>query len=129
MIIRVRKRLFIKPRFCSDCGRFCVFGESNLSTRCHECHKKHCRARKRDTRRKKRQTGQYLYTKRYASRKKKVIADHPYCALCGTTENLTCHHVGGGNNLTVLCDECHQAYEAWNNRKRNGIVRMIKEMI
>jgi hypothetical protein len=60
------------------------------------------------------------YNGQYFRKRKELIAKHPYCSLCGAVENLTTHHVGKdetGQHLTVLCSECHQAYEAWAQKK------------
>ncbi|MDQ5883067.1 MAG: 5-methylcytosine-specific restriction enzyme [Patescibacteria group bacterium] len=48
--------------------------------------------------------------------RKKKLKNGAHCLFCGTTQNLTIHHViplsqGGDNsddNLVVLCDSCHQ---------------------
>jgi len=119
MVIKVKKHLFFKPRRCPDCGKLCFTCRNWRSLRCKECHKDHARRRKYVRTRKQRKTGNYKYCRAYKRRRTKVIAEHPYCALCGGVDNLTTHHVGGGDTyLTVLCDECHQAYERYNNKRK-----------
>ena len=56
----------------------------------------------------------------YRKKQKKIIAEQKWCQLCGSTKNLTAHHVGGREDLGLvcLCHECHQAYESWNRRKK-----------
>lgn len=125
MIIKVRKGLVIKPRICPDCGRFCLFAPHPLSIHCKYCserknrHKKHLKYRQK--RKLLIRNKDYKYDNAYQKARKKAIRDHPYCALCGSTQDLTTHHIGGGSDnskLTVLCYECHQAYEAWNQRRQ-----------
>ena len=62
--------------------------------------------------------------KKKDARRKRVIEAHPYCALCGTTKQLTTHHVGGMKHLTVLCEPCHSNYE--RQRQKRLIMRGIK---
>ena len=124
MAVRIKKKLFIKPRICPECGRFAIFGTWWTSQRCHKCHE--VRKRKKKTarnhlkRKLNRKQHGFKYGSAYQSARKRTINAHPYCALCGATDNLTTHHVGGGDdihNMTVLCDECHQAYERWHKKK------------
>lgn len=119
MIIRIKKKLYFKPRLCPDCSKVCIFCKNYRSERCKDCHKGHERIRKRLKRQTQRQMNLYKYGNNYQRRRKKAIQAHPYCALCGTADELTTHHVGGDcDYLTVLCDECHQAYERWNNKRK-----------
>jgi len=124
MVIKIKKKLYFKPRFCPECGKVCLFCRHYLSLRCGECHKEHNRRRKNRNKHIKQRTRKKLglskYTSNYQRRRKREIKQHPYCSLCGTDQNLTTHHVGGGcDHLTVLCDECHQAYERWNNKRKD----------
>lgn len=54
--------------------------------------------------------------------RRRVISKLKRCQLCGTTENLTAHHIGGSTELglTCLCETCHRAYENWNRERRNS---------
>lgn len=128
MVVRIRKHLYLKPRHCPDCGKICLFCRCYKAERCGDCHKrKRDRVRRRLRRYVARHADNYKYDKSYWRRRRRILKEHPYCALCGATENLTTHHVGGGDeHLTVLCDECHQAYEKYNNkRKDKGCIRKI----
>lgn len=123
MVIRIKKKLYFKPRLCPDCGKPCLFCKCHLSQRCKRCHKKH--DKKRHNRRGhikrciSRKRGLTKYTHKYQRIRKRLIKEHPYCALCGSEIRLTVHHVGGGcEHYTVLCDDCHQAYERWNNKRK-----------
>lgn len=136
LIIRIKSRCFLKPRFCPDCRKFCLFIDHPRGCRCKECHKKHRRLVRITRKRTQKMLGTYKYNNDYLRKRKKLIANHPYCALCGQCENLTVHHVGGVNNglYTVLCDECHQAYEKYKNqaqhiRKLDREVRKLKSIL
>lgn len=123
MVIRIKKKLYFKPRLCPDCGKLCLFCKCHLSQRCKRCHKIHDKKRhNRHSHLKKRisrKRGLTKYTHKYQRMRKQLIKEQPYCALCGTEIRLTVHHVGGGcEHYTVLCDECHQAYERWNNIRK-----------
>ena len=114
--LRLSNRCFIKPRVCPDCNRICFIADWWGSQRCRECHKSYKNKKKSLKRRFERQNGTYKYTVGYQRSRKVTISAHPYCALCGCCENLTTHHIGGecsNERLTVLCDDCHQAYERW----------------
>lgn len=61
---------------------------------------------------------QHLYnTYRWHQLRKKVVSNHPYCCICGSTERLSADHIipPKGNeelffdegNLQVLCFTCH----------------------
>lgn len=129
MIVRIKKKLYFKPRLCPDCGKTCLFCRHYLAERCIKCHKRrHDRDRRRTKRRQKRHAGLYKYTKSYQHRRKREIDAHPYCALCGSEIRLTVHHVGGGSeHYTVLCDDCHQAYERWNHKRK--VIRCRKKIL
>ena len=120
MVIRIKKRLYLKPRICPMCGRRCWLCQNWASQHCKKCHKRHIHQKKRQKIRAKygcRKSSKYLHG--YRSRRKRAIKKQPWCSLCGSTANLTTHHVGGGDaHLTVLCDECHQAYERYNTKRK-----------
>ena len=119
--IRLANRCFLKPRICPDCGRLCIMATWWGSQRCNECHKEYKKTKRTLRRMHMRQEGRYKYTVAYQRARKEFIAKHPYCALCGCNNNLTTHHIGGECNhkrMTVLCDDCHQAYERWVMRGR-----------
>ena len=137
MIVRIKKKLYFKPRLCPDCGKLCLFCKCHLAQRCKKCHKRH--DKKRHNRRShlsRRAFDRAKYSQKYKRMRKRLIKGHPYCALCGSEIRLTVHHVGGGcEHYTVLCDDCHQAYERWNNKRKvkqciqnNGISRNIKSI-
>lgn len=137
MIVRIKKKLYFKPRLCPDCGRTCLFCRCHLSQRCKRCHKKHDNWKHHKKSHIKRRAIQKLkYNPKYKRMRKRLIKTHPYCALCGSKIRLTVHHVGGGcEHYTVLCDECHQAYERYNTKRKvkqciqnNGISRNIKSI-
>ena len=112
--LKIKKNLWLKPRICYECGKFDLFARHYLSERCRICSKSHRHGVKR-------KHDHHKYGKTYRRCRAELIAKHPYCSLCGSSENLTVHHVGGGadlQKLTVLCDECHQAYERWNLKGR-----------
>lgn len=129
MVIRIKKKLYFKPRLCPDCGKLCLFCKCHLSQRCKQCHKIH--NKKRHNRRShlnRRAFDRIKYGAKYKRMRKCLITEHPYCALCGSEMNLTVHHVGGGYEYyTVLCDKCHQAYERWNiKNKAKSCLRLLK---
>lgn len=119
MIIKIKKRLFLKPRRCPVCNRFRLFARHPSARCCKKCHELQRRISRRAERRRQKSVGVYKYNSHYKSVRKKELREHPYCALCGTETRLTVHHVGGGcEHYTVLCDDCHQAYERWNNIRK-----------
>ena len=133
MVIRIKGGCFLKPRRCPQCHKICLFARAPKAKCCPKCHKEQRRMSRLAERRRKRREGIYKYTAQYHRIRKNMIAEQPYCSLCGDTENLTVHHVGGGReHYTVLCDSCHQAYERFNHKRkvkkcirRNGIKRNI----
>lgn len=133
-MIRIKSGCFLKPRRCPLCHKFSLFVRVPKAKCCPKCHKEQRRISRRAERRRKRQNGIYKYTTKYHKLRQEAIAEHPYCSLCGTSENLTVHHVGGGSeHFTVLCDSCHQGYERFNYKRKakkctrkNGIKRIIK---
>lgn len=119
MVIRIKKHTFFKPRRCPECHKICIFSRSPKAKCCTKCHIRQRRISRMANRRFKRKCGTYKYNNRYKMQRRKAIRQQPWCSLCGSTANLTTHHVGGGNiHLTVLCDECHQAYERYNHKRK-----------
>ena len=106
---------------CYKCGRYTVFTRKRamLCPRCSDKATPKLPPFPKDTAGLGRM-GNFKYRRARA----KAIKEHPYCQLCGATSNLTAHHVGGRMDigLTILCKECHQAYESWHHR-----TRMIKD--
>jgi len=97
MIIRIKRKLYFKPRLCPDCAKPCLFCKCHLSERCRSCHKKHDNKRHRQRSHKMRMATKKLkYNSKYKRIRKGLLKSHPYCSLCGTANNLTVHHVGGG---------------------------------
>lgn len=96
MLVKLAKRLYFKPRRCPDCGKICLFCKHHLSERCKDCHEqrwKKIHRKNHKLARKKRgiQIGD--------NARKRRINQVGYCQLCGCTENLTYHHVGGVLNI------------------------------
>jgi hypothetical protein len=124
-MMRVKKKCFIKLRICPECGKRCWIAGHPKAERCRKCHKK----RKRNSKAHKQRRKQKFGAEKRANRR--FCEKVGYCELCGATENLTAHHVGGCcDNKTCLCENCHQAYERWvmknkvklwrkNDRRRN----------
>lgn len=133
MPIRIKKRLWLKPRICPECKKLCILAENYASVRCTKCHrhKKHVQNRAKLKAKFGNRRGKYTLS--YMTARKKAILKQPYCSLCGSTRCLTTHHIGGGtrnDRLTVLCDECHQAYERWNNKGRpNAQQRLVQKQL
>ena len=126
MALKVKKNLWLKPRICPDCHKFELFARHYLSERCRSCSQKnHSKSR--------RNHDHCKYGKTYQRWRRNMIKQHPYCSLCGSSEQLTTHHIGGGDDLrkmTVLCEECHQAYERWNNKGRpNARQRLVQKQL
>lgn len=96
MVIKIKRGLFLKPRRCPDCGKVQIFVSAPLGERCKKCHN---RNRRNKNRQRYRQDGTYKYGNRWQRVRKRVIRERPYCALCGATEELTVHHVGGGVSI------------------------------
>lgn len=119
MVVRIKKHTFFSPRRCPRCHKICLFVRHPKGKCCMKCHEQERRISRRANRRQKRKEGTLKYNCKYQTRRKHLLKRQPWCSLCGATENLTTHHVGGRDeHLTVLCDECHQAYERWNNKRK-----------
>jgi len=69
-------------------------------------------------------------------RVKKVVKEKRFCYFCGTTENITRHHIifrfAGGdgleNNQEDLCDSCHQKFHALIQPMINLFLKTIKDL-
>lgn len=117
------KRKYLKPHRCPDCHKLVILVRYPNSQRCSACHKRH-----------KRQThpspsmlrSNKYYNKKYKAMARRELEAHHFCALCGATKNLTCHHCVDvktrqwrGQHLTVLCERCHQLWETKVNIVRS----------
>lgn len=119
MIVRIKKKLYFKPRRCPVCNRMRLFVRHPLARCCKKCHERQRRISRMAERKRQRKTGVYKYTHKYQRMRKRLIKEHPYCSLCGSEKLLTVHHVGGScEHYTVLCDDCHQAYERYNMKRK-----------
>ena len=101
MVIRLKKKLFFKPRRCPMCGKRCYFCDWWTAVHCKKCAKKHRQDKKIQKRQLNgRKANKAKYGNKWRNLRKREIKKHPFCALCGTTEELTVHHVGGGVIIT-----------------------------
>lgn len=87
-MIKIGKHKYIKPRHCPDCGKLVILAPHYKAERCKKCRNKKCHSKKKKQRRKERFGSEHGSNRRF-------VKSVGYCQLCGTTENLTCHHVGG----------------------------------
>lgn len=99
MILRIKKKLYFKPRKCPVCNRMRLFARHPLARCCKKCHEHQRRISRMAERKRQRKTGVYKYGSHYKSIRKKAIKEHPYCSLCGSEKLLTVHHVGGVLNI------------------------------
>ena len=115
MIIKLARRLYLKPRKCPDCKKRLYFAEHPASIHCRACSKSHDRA----------------YEHYLAFWIHKTIArKFGHCALCGTKSNLTIHHVGGRyRHYTTLCSLCHSQYEDCTNRNVNIFLPLFRSLL
>lgn len=115
MVVRLAKRLFFKPRKCPNCGKHLYFCEHPKSVHCRACSKSHDRA----------------YEHYFVFWVHKTIArKYGYCALCGTREKLTIHHVGGGyKHYTTLCEGCHANYETYATILCNELLPLFRSYL
>ena len=102
--IKLKRKLWFYPHHCPDCGKVLVFTEHYDQVRCRKCGKKQQRRNKAarlgiSLNKMKKARWTHYGQSRYNSIRKECL-EIGYCQLCGTTENLTCHHVGGGRNIT-----------------------------
>lgn len=96
MIIRIKRHVFFHPRRCPECKKYCFISRYPKGKCCKDCHKRQRRISKNAARKQRRRNGTYKYNCHYKTRRKHMLRRQHYCALCGTEENLTTHHVGGG---------------------------------
>ena len=92
--------------------------------------------------------GKYLWSHEWMMLKKKVFErDGRRCCICGKTKGLNVHHMSyqdgvleNGDNLVVLCEECHQkvheickrmeaVYEEQYDKTRNELGERMSELI
>ena len=115
--------LYFKPRRCFRCEKRAFLAVRKTQVLCNKC---------RQTALK---TEVDPFPKNYSSmkyrvQKAKLFKKVGMCELCGSTENLSAHHIGGRADLglTCLCLECHRAYEKWNmtGRKKDREERFEK---
>lgn len=99
MVIKIKRRLYLKPRRCPVCNSVRLFVRHPSARCCKKCHELQRRISRRAERRRQRSVGVYKYNSHYKSVRKRELREHPYCALCGTETRLTVHHVGGGVNI------------------------------
>ena len=105
--IKLKRKLWFYPHRCPDCGKVLVFIRHYDQVRCRKCGKKQQRRNKAarlgiSLNKMKKQRWTHYGQNRYNSIRKECL-EIGYCQLCGTTENLTCHHVGGGLNIIHVC--------------------------
>lgn len=114
-MIRVGRK-FLRPHFCPVCHRLVLLTRHLDSRRCPTCHKRVRRHAKRENSVKR--SRRKYNTDSYRKKANQALTTRGYCALCGSTKNLTCHHAVDvktgewvGKHLTVLCERCHEAWE------------------
>ena len=121
-MIKIGKK-FLKPHFCPDCHKLILLVRNIKSLRCPTCHKRYRRHRgdENAVTRSRRRYNNSAYRRARAN----ALEKQGYCALCGATKNLTCHHAVDvktgewkGRHLTVLCSSCHEAWEKYVNKTR-----------
>ena len=105
--IKLKRKLWFYPHRCPDCGKVLVFTRHYDQVRCRKCGKKQQRRNKAarlgvSLNKMKKQRWSHYGQSKYTSIRKECL-EIGYCQLCGATENLTCHHVGGGRNITHAC--------------------------
>ena len=111
---------------CAGC--FHNFPPQELTRgRCPDCARRYDRAKMARRRARRGTTAQRGYDSEYRELRKAAIAAHPYCADCGSTNDLTADHVvplsqGGDPHgaLVVRCRSCNSrrgAPLASKNRK------------
>ena len=102
--------LYYHPHRCFKCGRWIGLSPRKKQVICNECYKE-----VKFTASAKFPKDKHLYAdaRVYNKLRKEVIGLAGHCALCGSKENLTVHHIGGRTDigLTCLCRDCHDKYE------------------
>lgn len=119
-LLKIGKK-FLKPHRCPGCHKFMWLVRFPVAMSCPACQKRH---RRQTVGRSKK------YNTTYRRRARRAKKTQPYCALCGSTEHLTCHHTVNvitkewqGEHLTVLCERCHSLWETKVNKLRNLIMK------
>ena len=101
---------------CYKCGKITFFTRKRkiLCPKCHDY-----ATIKTDGKFPKNTDGDTTFSTRLQRRN--IIKKQGRCQLCGSTHNLTAHHIGGSTELglTCLCQTCHRAYEHWQQTRRN----------
>lgn len=102
---------------CYKCQKLTLFTKKR-KVLCKECHKN--AIIKTEGKFPKYVNGKHNTTFAMREQRRRVIKKLGRCQLCGTTENLTAHHIGGSTELglTCLCETCHKAYENWHAQQR-----------
>jgi 5-methylcytosine-specific restriction protein A len=120
-------------RICLDCNRlYTPPPNTNTHSRCQNCHPHYLKRKPRGTHH---NTPQRQHTTRFytstAWRKTRTTARNrdQQCTNCGTTNNLTVHHIIPIkqaphlalhlDNLTTLCRSCH-AHKSNQTRRARG---------
>lgn len=122
MLVRIKRAMWLKPRICPDCKKICLFARNYQSVRCEKCHTRRRRRIKRA--RGGLRSWRWKHSESWRRKSLKIRTEHPYCALCGNSENLTVHHIVTYEGkfigqYTVLCAECHVAHEKRVMKKTN----------
>lgn len=119
-MIRIGKK-FLYPHLCPRCHKLVILIRHPMQRCCPACQKHYHRKRAGA----KRQAKKYN-NGTYRRGRAQALRNQPYCALCGSTEHLTCHHTVNvrngewqGQHLTVLCSDCHQIWETKVNKLRS----------
>ena len=73
--LRIKKRLWIKPRICPECDKFCLLADNYASVRCTKCHRHRKHVQKRAKLKAKFGNRRGKYTSSYMAARKKAIAD------------------------------------------------------
>src|SRR5262245_29758969 len=92
---------------CSGCGQLFTptrAANGRIASRCPDCSTTYEREKSRARRARKGTTAERGYDATHERLRRIAIAQHPYCANCGTTEDLTADHItplaaGGVNTL------------------------------
>lgn len=121
-------RKFIKPHLCPDCHRLALLVKHPSSKRCTCCHKRYRRHSMTDSSVKR--CRRKYNNASYRRRQRNALDQQGYCALCGNTQHLSCHHTlnirsgeWSGKHLTVLCERCHRIWETKVNKIRSNFER------
>ena len=102
---------------CYKCGKITIFTRRRKIL-CHKCQEQ-AKIKTNGKYPKESIDGDTTFSTRMQRRR--IIKKQGRCQLCGSTENLTAHHIGGSTELglTCLCSTCHRAYEHWQQTRRS----------